>query len=999
MQHKLLLTLATICLYSTAALAQITKPIAAPSDERAGLYAITADKVYVTPDRVVENATVLVRDGRIINVGTSIAIPDGAVRVDAAGKTIVAAFIDPISSYAQPDIDKEERNWYRVQYDTKTPGPYAWNQALKPEYDAAAHLTPNDDRAKQLREMGFGAVLSHRPDGISRGSAALVALSDKPVQEALIIPQAAHVMSFSKGSSHQAYPSSLMGMIALLRQTYLDAEWYENGGSKEERNLSLEAWNNLQNIPQVFAVGDKLEALRALKIADEFNKNYIIYGNGDAYQRIEGFGESSNATAREGKSFITPLNFPDAFDVADPYDSRMVDYPDMLHWELADANAVYLKNAGHQVAFTLDKLGDKEKEFFERLDRVRAAGMSEADLLRALTVTPASFVGATKELGTLENGKLANFTILDAWPVNKDSRVSQTWVQGQPFEVKPLQRELAKGTYRLTIGNDDVYLVKVSADDKAKVAKGVDTSFYDAKLVRDGHRISLSFPADSSKNAPVVRVAGQIDKLDNWEGMALNAQGEWVSWGARYDNLLGPDEDMLDKNKSELTSVKTLPALPKPFASYGVFELPNAQNFVVRNVTVWTNEDAGILESADVYVVGGKISAVGPSLKVANGTTEIDGTGKHLTSGIIDEHSHIAISRGVNEGSQESTAEVRIGDVVNSEDVNIYRHLAGGVTAIQQLHGSANPIGGQSALIKMRWGMLPEQLKIENADGFIKFALGENVKQSNWGVGNTRYPQTRMGVEQVYDDYFTRAAAYAKTPPTQRRRNLDLEALAEILNKERFITCHSYRQSEINMLMKVAERHDFRVNTFTHILEGYKVADKMAEHGVGASTFSDWWAYKFEVWDAIPENGAIMHEQGVTVAFNSDDAELGRRLNQEAGKAVQFGGLSEQEAWKFVTLNPAKLLHLDDRMGSVKAGKDADLVLWNSHPMSVYALAEKTWVDGALYYDRVEMKQRRARLETERNRLAQAMLADKNAGKRTQPVEAKGGDMWECDSL
>jgi imidazolonepropionase-like amidohydrolase len=465
--------------------------------------------------------------------------------------------------------------------------------------------------------------------------------------------------------------------------------------------------------------------------------------------------------------------------------------------------------------------------------------------------------------------------------------------------------------------------------------------------------------------------------------------------------LVGDDPQKTKKASAKTQGSLQLPALPRPFTAFGSLEEQQAESFVVRGATVWTNEDEGIVESADVYVVNGKIMGFGESLKVPAGVKEIDGRGKHLTSGIIDEHSHIAISRGVNESSQESTAEVRIGDVINSEDVNIYRHLAGGVTAVQLLHGSANPIGGQSALIKLRWGAAPEDLKIAGADGYIKFALGENVKQSNWSGNTTRYPQTRMGVEQVYEDYFTRAAAYArarKADPKGVRRDLDLEALAEILNRERFITCHSYRQSEINMLMKVAERHGFVVNTFTHILEGYKVADKMREHGVGASTFSDWWAYKFEVWDAIPENGPIMHEQGVTVAYNSDDAELGRRLNQEAAKAVQYGGISEEEAWKFVTLNPAKLLHLDQQTGSIKTGKDADLVLWNEHPMSVYALAEKTWVDGIMYFDREQMRERQMEMAAERNRLAQAMLNDKHAGKRTQPVEGHGGEHWHCDS-
>ncbi len=981
--------LAAAVLLSALAQAQVTAPVAAPSDERTGLYAVTASKVYVTPDKVLENATVLVRDGRIENVGVGIPIPAGTVTMDLGGKTIVPAFIDLMTTYGQPEVKPAERNFRRPQYTSNTDGPYAWNEALKAEYNAAANFTNDAKRAAAMRKLGYGAVMAHRADGISRGSAAFVALSDQPEQESLLKTSAAHVMSFDKGSSAQAYPSSLMGMIALLRQTYLDADWYGRTGVKEEKNLSLDAWRELQSLPQFFVVADKLDAMRALKVGQEFKTPYVIIGGGDEYQRLDAF---------PGKQrFVIPLSFPDAYDVADPYDAQMVDYTDMLHWELADANAAYLKQAGHEVAFTINGLGEDEKTFFERLDRVRATGVSPADLLRALTVTPATFVGMQSEIGTLEKGRIANFTVIDEWPVKKETKVYDTWVQGQRFEVNPMTTEAGTGDYRVVVG-PKAYLLSVKKGNKATVTPAGDTLKIDAKLTADDQRVSLNFPVDTAKNAMRVRLSGRVDGLGNWSGMGYDERGNWIGWTGTGEITETPRA----KDTVEVRpTVKTLPVLPKPFTAFGEPVLPKGESFVVRGATVWTNEAEGKLEDADVYVVNGKISAVGKGLKVPNGVTSVDGKGKHLTTGIIDEHSHIAISRGVNEGSQESTAEVRIGDVVNSEDVNLYRHLAGGVTAVQQLHGSANPIGGQSALIKLRWGMLPDQMKIDGADGFIKFALGENVKQSNWGAGfTTRYPQTRMGVEQVFDDYFTRAAAYAKTrkadPST--RRNLDLETLAEILNKERFITCHSYKASEIFMLMAVAERHDFRVNTFTHILEGYKVADEMREHGVGASTFSDWWAYKFEVWDAIPQNGPIMHDQGVVVAFNSDDAELGRRLNQEAGKALQFSDLSETEAWKFVTLNPAKLLHLDKRMGSIKPGKDADLVLWNDYPMSVYASADKTWVDGTLYFDRDNMRERQSAINVERNRLAQAMLDDKNAGKRTRPVEARGGQLDGCDS-
>jgi len=373
----------------------------------------------------------------------------------------------------------------------------------------------------------------------------------------------------------------------------------------------------------------------------------------------------------------------------------------------------------------------------------------------------------------------------------------------------------------------------------------------------------------------------------------------------------------------------------------------------------------------------------------------------------------------VNEGSQASTAEVRIGDVVNSEDVNIYRQLAGGVTTSQLLHGSANPIGGQSALIKLRWGATPEQMKFEGADGFIKFALGENVKQANWGSNyRTRFPQTRMGVEQVYYDHFHKAREYeidwenyrtelAALTKRQRKKgelpvpprfDIELEALSEILKHERFITCHSYMQHEINMLMTVADSMGFTLNTFTHILEGYKLADKMKAHGAGASSFSDWWAYKFEVKDAIPYNGALLWSQGITVAYNSDDAEMARRLNHEAAKAVKYGGVPEEEALKFVTLNPAKLLHIDHRVGSLTPGKDADLVIWDRHPLSVYAKPLSTFIDGRRYFSLERDLLLRAKILEERNRLIQLMALEGTEGGVRLPGKKKA-QHYHCDTI
>jgi len=415
-------------------------------------------------------------------------------------------------------------------------------------------------------------------------------------------------------------------------------------------------------------------------------------------------------------------------------------------------------------------------------------------------------------------------------------------------------------------------------------------------------------------------------------------------------------------------------------------------------VTVWTNESDGILEESDVLISDGKIRGVGRNLGSAD--REIDGAGLHLSSGIIDEHSHICISRGVNEWTQASSAEVRIGDVINSEDINIYRQLSGGVTTSQLLHGSANPIGGQSAIVKLRWGSTPEEMKFENAKGFIKFALGENVKQSNWGENNTvRFPQTRMGVEQVFEDHFTRALEYEKAG-IERRPDLELEAILEILREKRFITCHSYVQSEITMLMRIAEKYGFTVNTFTHILEGYKIADKMAAHGSHASTFSDWWQYKYEVIDAIPHNAAILNEMNVLTSINSDDAEMGRRLNQEAAKAVKYGAMSEEDAFKMVTLNPAKIMRIDDRVGSIKVGKDADIVIWSDNPLSIYAKALYTFVDGRCYFDHEQDAEMRKKVQIERSRIIQKALdEDAGGGSKKKSGPSKKQLQYHCDTI
>ncbi|MPY89759.1 MAG: amidohydrolase family protein [Luteitalea sp.] len=415
---------------------------------------------------------------------------------------------------------------------------------------------------------------------------------------------------------------------------------------------------------------------------------------------------------------------------------------------------------------------------------------------------------------------------------------------------------------------------------------------------------------------------------------------------------------------------------------------------VIRDATILTASH-GRIEQGSILVRDGKIAAVGPSVDTPGGATVIDGSGLFVTPGLIDCHSHMAIDGGVNEGSISVSSMAGTDDVLDPTTVEIYRAAAGGVTTANILHGSANAIGGTNAVIKLRWGKDAEGIRFEGAPPGIKFALGENPKRSNSSLQpgtERRYPATRMGVIDVVREAFTDAVEYqakwrryeagdtAGVPPA---RDLKLEPLVEVLEGKRLVHAHSYRSDEILQLLRLAEEIGFKIATLQHVLEGYKVADEIAAHGAGASTFSDWWAYKVEAFDAIPYNAALMTERGVVVSINSDSAEEVRHLNQEAAKAMRFGGLSEEQALQLVTLNPARQLQVDERVGSIDVGKDADLVLWKNHPLSVYAVAQKVFIDGQLYFDREEDLARRAALEKEK----QELLAKEKA--RREPDDKK----------
>ena len=967
------------------AMAQESFPINGIRDIRTGSYAFTNATIVQNEKTKIEKATLLIKQGKITAVGTSVVIPKDAVVVNCEGKYIYPSFVDAFTDYGvgAPKRPTGAFNYGGPgQFVSNKPGAYNWNQAIKPEVNAADVFNIDESSAKNYRANGFGSVFTHIKDGIARGTGAVVSLATDNNNQALLKTKAAAVYSFEKGSSTQSYPSSLMGSIALLRQTYLDAKWYQTKPASEGTNLSLEAWNNTQNMPQIFSTDDKWGAVRADRLGDEFGVQYIIKGGDNGYQRME-------EIVKTKANYILNVDFPEAMDVEDPNDARFVSLADMKHWELAPTNLAAFEKANVTFSISSSDLKDS-KTFLANLRKAIRYGLSETKALEALTKTPATMLGVYDQVGSLEAGKWANFIITTEPIFATNAKIIENWVQGNKYEVAESEWNNYAGKYKLTLntgGTNTEYNLEVKKDLSASII-GTDTLA--AKITINESLVKITFPNKKGRGAEQIRLGGAIVGA-NWSGIGTDPAGNKNTWTA---SLVGPMTSTADTRRNTDTT-KPLAKITYPFAGFGNEKIPSQETILIKNATVWTNEKEGILNNTDVLLKNGKIAKVGKDLSEA-GARVIDGTGKHLSPGIIDEHSHIA-AMSINEGAQSVTSEVRIADNLNPEDINIYRQLSGGVTSSHILHGSANTVGGQTQLIKLRWGANDQDLKFAGADPFIKFALGENVKRTT-STNNNRYPDTRMGVEEVLNDAFDRAMDYQKAmkenPNT--RRDLELDALVEILNKKRFITCHSYVQPEITYMMRVADKYNFTVNTFTHILEGYKVADKMKKHGSNASTFSDWFMYKTEVQDAIGYNAAIMQKVGLNVCINSDDAEMARRLNQEAAKIVKYGGVSEQEALKMVTLNPAKALHVADKVGSIKAGKDADVVLWSDNPLSIYAKSLYTIVDGTVYFDREKDAAMHKEVATERTRLTQKMLAEKKAGGATRPATPSYQVLLNC---
>jgi imidazolonepropionase-like amidohydrolase len=918
-----------------------------------GVHALVGGKVAVKPGETLDPGTVVIRDGLIRAAGTNVPIPADARVWDMKGATIYAGFIEPylVPNTTNSPISTSESvpisgrsftsggfSFYGApgaQTDAGDPGPGYPIAGITPQFRAAETYSPKTKALSSLRDLGFTAGVVAPAKGILRGTSSLVALSDEDPDKAIIKPDVFQHIAFETHDSDAAvYPASLMGVIAAVRQSFFDAQHYRLD------------WADYAQHPQSRRRPEFDPALEALQPAAT-RRVPVMFEPGSALMddraaqvsRELGLDFCLVACGQEwrrpdlakatGATFVVPLNFPTLPKLPSDDDWSQVTLDQLRAWDWAPETAALLRRQGIPIALTTYGLKDR-KDFRKNLALARDRGLSENDALAALTTVPARVCGVQDQLGTIEPGKLANLTVVDGnGYFDPDAKVRAVWIDGRIYPVLPEESKSAK-------------------------AEG----------------LKSGTPSD---NAPPAAIAGEKS----------------------------------DRKKEQRRELMKVRVAHSPMEGRGPSAAPPA--ILIRHATLWTCGPEGILTNAQMFIAGGKIQWLGNfDTQLPADTLVIDAAGKPVTPGIIDCHSHTAILGNANEAGLPSTAMVRISDVVNSETANLYQQLAGGVTTVNLLHGSANPIGGQNCVIQLRDGESPEGLIFSNAPPGIKFALGENVKQSNWGEKFvTRFPQTRMGVRTLIENRFTAAQQYLNaweaslttalatnapsetTRPVPPRRNLELEALGEVLQGKRWIHCHAYRQDEMLMLLRLMQGFGVQIGTFQHALEGYKIADELAAAKVGVSTFSDWWAYKFEVYDAIPYNGTLLRDRGVLVSFNSDSSELARRLYTEAAKAVKYGATPEAEALKFITINPAQQLRIDAWAGSLEPGKDADFVIWSKAPLDASTVCLQTWIGGKKYFDRSLDPARVTRLKQERDALLSK--ANKMAA-LSGPAESAGDD-------
>lgn len=914
-------TLFSICFFLLFSGLLNGKEFPFPGDKAEGLniHALVGADIQVNPQTRIINGVVLIREGIIERVvqKEGFTVPQGYRRWEMKGKTIYPGLIDPYllsgSSEAKLLDLKHDQHIHATadlsfhgipstRSDPGSKGPGFEISGVHPQKKVVDSFQAEEKKWDSLRKYGYTIAHIVPSSGIFRGTGPCVLLSNENPNQTILKKEVAQILAFDpvgKDESPSVYPASLMGVLAVIRQTFMDVQHSQSLLIHQEGKPLKPPFSPHFGLTSLFPVlrkkdpqalwiesGSCLMTKKAIEIGREFNLFPVLIATGDEWRRPD-------LSCSKAHSYISPLLFPSLSKLPEEDDWDQISLDQLRAWDHAPSNPVLLSKKTQSLSFTTS--GNNPSEFHKNIRSAIQRGLSEKQALSALTINPARLCGIDRYVGTIEKGKLANLFVLNGESYfSENIAIHSTWIRGKPF----------------------IHTVK-----------------------------------DTNK----------AEKKDN--------------------NSTEPTEDQL---------LATFPSSDRK-----LIEKPSSTLFT--NATIWTCSEQGLLKKGELLVKNGKIVAIGKKIKEVDRTKikVVNAQGKHLTPGIIDCHSHAMILGRVNESTLPSTAMVRIDDVINSESINIERQLAGGITACNLLHGSANPIGGQNAVIKLRLGESPEKLIMEQAPKGIKFALGENVKQANWGDKHTtRFPQSRMGVQSFFTNRFTAAMEYGKLRKESNRGNappfrkvLELEAILEILQDERMIHCHSYRQDEILVFLRTMESFGVKVGTLQHVLEGYKIADEIARHGAGASTFSDWWAYKFEVYDAIPYAGALMHDRGCVVSFNSDSPDHARRMNLEAAKAVKYGGLSEMEALQFITLNPAKQLGIDQWVGSLEIGKDADLVVWTGNPLDYHSKCEQTWVDGMLFHEIKASNSRDEKRAKEREKLIAKAKKKLQSGKEEQKTK------------
>ncbi len=949
-------------------------------------WALVGATVHVSPSSTIEQATVFIEDGVIVSVtdrpGDDLAGDGWRVR-DLSGQHVYAGLIDAFVPVETPVLQSARTGGH-------------WSSVITPENRALAGNGLTSAQRGQLRKSGFVAAAISPAGGVMRGHAAVVSTADvssdasesRPTVYAEDVYQVCAIESAGAG---RVYPTSHMGAMALLRQTMSDAAWWRESG--EPSPSYLEAVDPTST-PMWFDTRHELEGLLAGKLALEFAiapAQIVLIGSGTEFRRLD-------ALAAQGNAVVVPLRFPATPDVKTIAGNQRTTLNDLMLWEQAPTNPRRLDDAGVTVAVTTSKL-PRGQHFWGNYRKAVDAGLSPDRALAMVTTIPAALLGVEDRLGTIEGGKAASLVVTDGPIFEDEAKILDVWIEGQRYELAQPEDDSLDGGW--TVG------VVGTAFKMGLIVKGSEITCIEGDARNKARKIqidlpNISFLVDDEDDGTGTYVMSGALVGERMRGTGLAADGTAFEWiASRDEQWLGDEDDDAEKGSKENDKAEIADRAPaqlggQPFGAYAMEQVPDQESVLFVNATVWTQGEAGVIENGFVWIAGGTVRAVGAMADAPDlGRMRlVDLKGKHITPGLIDAHSHTGLFRfGVNESGQAVTAECQIGDSLDPAHINWYRQLAGGVTTANLLHGSANPIGGQSQIVKVRWGAhRPEDMFFEGAMPGIKFALGENVKQSNWGDDYTsRYPQTRMGVETLMRDRFMAAREYASG---QDRRDFELEALAQILAGERLVHSHSYRQDEILMLCRIAEEFGFEIGTFQHGLEVYKVAETVREHARGASIFSDWWQYKVEVQDAIPYAGPLQTEAGVLTSYNSDSDELARRMSWEAAKAVKYsdGELQGAEALAFVTMNPAIQLGIDQRVGSIEVGKDADLAIWTGDPLSSLSRCVATWVDGREYFSIERDAAHRARIASERERLIQKALGSPAIDDSDSAGEAGEGD-------